>query len=82
MSMQNQTVVLLMQMFAGHTGAVRCGQFTPDGKAVVTGGGEGDATVKVWDPKSGACTGTIQGYGFHEAGMPSHINTTSATENV
>ena len=57
-----------LQVFYGHTGAVRCGQFTPDGKAVVTGGGEGDATLKVWDPKSGSCTGTIQGHGFHEAG--------------
>ena len=55
-------------MFSGHTGAVRCGQFTPDGKAVVTGGGEGDATLKIWDPKSGSCTGTVQGHGFHEAG--------------
>ena len=59
-----------MQVFSGHTGAVRCGGFTPDGKAVVTGGGEGDATLKVWDPKSGNCTGTVQGYGFHEAGEP------------
>ena len=59
-----------MQVFYGHTGPVRCGQFTPDGKTIVTGGGEGDATLKVWDPKSGTCTGTIQGYGFHEAGRP------------
>ncbi|DBA96558.1 TPA: hypothetical protein ACH3X1_015429 [Trebouxia sp. C0004] len=61
----------MMQVFYGHTGAVRCGQFTPDGKAVVTGGGEGDATLKVWDPKSGSCTGTVQGHGFHEAGLTS-----------
>lgn len=59
-----------VQVFSGHTGAVRCGRFTPDGKAVVTGGGEGDATLKVWDPKSGNCTGTVQGHGFHEAGEP------------
>ena len=56
-------------MFSGHTGPVRCGQFTPDGKAVVTCGGEGDATLKMWDPKSGSCTGTVQGHGFHEAGQ-------------
>lgn len=55
-------------MLYGHTGAVRCGRFTPDGKTIVTGGGEGDATLKVWDPKSGTCTGTIQGHGFHTAG--------------
>lgn len=57
-----------MQVLYGHTGAVRCGRFTPDGKTIVTGGGEGDATLKVWDPKSGTCTGTIQGHGFHTAG--------------
>lgn len=59
----------VLQVFSGHTGPVRCGSFTPDGKAVVTGGGEGDATLKVWDPKAGTCTGTVQGHGFHEAGM-------------
>ena len=64
------SLLLHVQVFSGHTGAVRCGGFTPDGKAVVTGGGEGDATLKVWDPKSGNCTGTVQGYGFHEAGEP------------
>lgn len=65
-----------LQVLYGHTGAVRCGRFTPDGKSIVTGGGEGDATLKVWDPKSGSCTGTIQGHGFHEAGMqlpPPHL---------
>ena len=58
------------QCFVGHTGAVRCGAFTPDGKAVVTGGGAGDASLKVWDPKTGACGTTYQGHGFHEAGGP------------
>ncbi|KAL3132557.1 hypothetical protein ABBQ32_009096 [Trebouxia sp. C0010 RCD-2024] len=61
----------MMQVFYGHTGAVRCGRFTPDGKTIVTGGGEGDATLKVWDPKTGSCTGTIQGHGFHTAGLTS-----------
>ena len=60
-------------MFYGHTGAVRCGRFTPDGKTIVTGGGEGDATLKVWDPKTGTCTGTIQGHGFHTAGSCAYI---------
>ena len=66
--LSSQSASSELQVFYGHTGAVRCGHFTPDGKAVVTGGGEGDATLKVWDPKSGSCTGTIQGHGFHEAG--------------
>ena len=31
---------------AGHGGAVRCGAFTPDGRGVVTGGGEGDGQLR------------------------------------
>ena len=35
---------------------------------MVTGGGENDATLRVWDPKTGACSGTIQGAHFHRVG--------------
>ena len=47
-----------------------CGQFSPDGRAVVTGGGEGDCSLRVWDPKSGACLHSIQGTQFHSTGLP------------
>lgn len=57
-------------MFTGHGGAVTCGQFSPDGRAVVTGGGEGDCSLRVWDPKSGTCLHTVQGTQFHSAGQP------------
>ena len=56
-------------MFTGHGGAVTCGQFSPDGRAVVTGGGEGDCSLRVWDPKSGACLHTMQGTQFHSVGQ-------------
>jgi len=58
-----------MASFAGHAGSVSCGGFTPDGRAVVTCGGEGDATMKVWDPKSGGCTTSVEGAHFHETGI-------------
>ena len=58
-----------MASFTGHAGSVSCGAFTPDGKSVVTGGGEGDATLKVWDPRTGACLTTIEGAHFHETGI-------------
>ena len=59
-----------LQVFTGHAGPVRCGQFTPDGKHVITGGGEGDESMKVWDPKSGACSLTVQdSHSYHTAGM-------------
>jgi len=39
-----------MQVFAGHTGPVQCGEFTPDGKRIVTADAEG--TLIFWDPRS------------------------------
>ncbi|PFH52991.1 hypothetical protein AMATHDRAFT_138564 [Amanita thiersii Skay4041] len=39
-----------MQVFAGHTGAVNCGDFTPDGKKIASACG--DNTFIIWDPRS------------------------------
>ncbi|KIM84848.1 hypothetical protein PILCRDRAFT_817649 [Piloderma croceum F 1598] len=39
-----------MQVFAGHTGPVQCGEFTPDGKRIITADAEG--TLIFWDPRS------------------------------
>lgn len=58
----------MLQVFSGHNGSVRCGKFTPDGKGLLTGGGENDASLRLWNPKSGACSATVQGHGFHPAG--------------
>jgi angio-associated migratory cell protein len=60
---------LLCAPLAGHGGAVRCGAFTPDGRGVVTGGGEGDATLRRWDPRTGCCVASVSGHGYHEAGL-------------
>ncbi|CCM01402.1 uncharacterized protein FIBRA_03453 [Fibroporia radiculosa] len=38
-----------MQVFAGHTAPVQCGEFTPDGKRIVTADAEG--TLIFWDPR-------------------------------
>ena len=57
-----------LQVFSGHNGSVRCGGFTPDGKSLVTGGGENDASLRLWNPKNGSCTASVQGHGFHPAG--------------
>ena len=39
-----------MQVFAGHTSAVQCGDFTPDGKCIITADAEGNLIY--WDPRS------------------------------
>ncbi|KAI0749299.1 WD40 repeat-like protein [Daedaleopsis nitida] len=39
-----------MQVFAGHTGPVTCGNFTPDGKRIITADANG--TLIFWDPRS------------------------------
>lgn len=58
-----------MQVFTGHSGPVTCGAFSADGKLVVTGGGEDDATLRVWDPRTGECKVTVHGNHFHGAGL-------------
>jgi len=39
-----------MQVFAGHGGPVQCGEFTPDGKRIITADDTGGLIV--WDPRS------------------------------
>ena len=39
-----------MQVFAGHTGPVQTGDFTPDGKRIITADAEGNLIF--WDPRS------------------------------
>ena len=53
-----------MQMFAGHTDAVSVGRFAPDGKSLCTGGE--DATLRVWNPKTGTAMHTVSGHAFHQ----------------
>lgn len=40
----------VMNVFSGHTAAVTCGRFTPDGKRLVTASEDG--SLLVWDPRS------------------------------
>jgi len=58
-----------MQCFAGHTGPLTCGGFTPDGKVVVTASEDG--TLKAWNPKTGAAKTTFRdkpgSCDFHDA---------------
>ncbi|KAF8069403.1 SPAC25H1.08c [Scenedesmus sp. PABB004] len=55
-----------MQVFSGHSGPVSAGAFTPDGKSVVSAGGESDCSLRVWNPKTGECSLQLAGHPFHE----------------
>ncbi|PWY99959.1 WD40 repeat-like protein [Testicularia cyperi] len=48
----------VMNVFSGHSDAVSCGAFTPDGKKLVTGSEDG--SVIVWDPRSAAVLSKVQ----------------------
>jgi WD40 repeat protein len=39
-----------MNVFSGHSSSVSAGQFTPDGKKIVSG--SEDTSLIVWDPKT------------------------------
>lgn len=67
-SVDGWVTCVCVQVFSGHSGTVTAGCFTPDGKSVVTVGGEDDASLRVWNPKSGECTATLQGHPFHAEG--------------
>lgn len=48
-----------MNVFAGHSGPVACGSFTPNGKNIVTGSEDG--SIIIWDPKTAASVHRIDG---------------------
>ncbi|CAG8597748.1 17255_t:CDS:10, partial [Funneliformis caledonium] len=58
-----------MNVFAGHSSIVTTGQFTPDGKKIVSG--SEDTSLIVWDPKTAISTLKISGEDarFHREGI-------------
>lgn len=48
----------VMNVFSGHSDAVSCGSFTPDGKRLITGSEDG--TLIVWDPRSAEVVSKVQ----------------------
>jgi WD40 repeat protein len=47
--------VKLLHTLQGHTGGVTCIAFTPDGSQLVSGSGDDDDTVRLWDTTTGEC---------------------------
>ncbi|TPX59050.1 hypothetical protein PhCBS80983_g02721 [Powellomyces hirtus] len=58
-----------MNVFSGHIEGITCGQFSPDGKTIVSGSSDG--SVIVWDPKTAAATLrlTAEDARFHETAI-------------
>ena len=52
-----------MQVFAGHTGPVTAGRFSPDGRLLVSV--SEDTSLRVWNPKTGAAVHTVHEPRFH-----------------
>lgn len=48
----------VMHVFSGHTGAVTCGDFTADGRRLVTASDDG--SLIVWDPKDATALSKLQ----------------------
>ncbi|KAI9024034.1 WD40-repeat-containing domain protein [Hyaloraphidium curvatum] len=59
----------VMNVFSGHAAPVTCGQFTPDGKTVVSGSEDGECIV--WDPKTAQPVRklTAQDQRWHQEGV-------------
>lgn len=57
----------VLNMFAGHSGRVTCGDFTPDGNTICTG--SDDASLSIWDFGSQEQRKVIRGSGYHGAGL-------------
>ncbi|KEH43596.1 putative transcription factor WD40-like family [Medicago truncatula] len=73
--MWNSNLDFLMS-FNGHAGSVTCGDFTPDGRTICTG--SDDATLRIWNPKSGESIHVVRGHPYHTEGITClAINSTS-----
>jgi WD40 repeat protein/serine/threonine protein kinase len=54
-----------LKTVSAHTGRVICVAFSPDGKFLATGAGDGEYTAKVWNLKTGDCLATCFGHKSH-----------------
>ncbi|GAB2302529.1 hypothetical protein Dimus_036535 [Dionaea muscipula] len=61
--MWNADKGFLLNIFKGHGGSVTRGDFTPYGKLICTG--SDDATLRIWDPKSGGNIHAVRGHPYH-----------------
>jgi WD40 repeat protein len=49
----------IVYSFREHLGSIKSLAFSPDSKTLVSGGGESDGIIRLWDTKTGKRTGTI-----------------------
>ncbi|CAL5209313.1 unnamed protein product [Lathyrus oleraceus] len=74
--MWNTDNFAFLMSFNGHASSVTCGDFTPDGRIICTG--SDDATLRIWNPKSGESIHVVRGHPYHTEGITClAINSTS-----
>ncbi|CAH2057561.1 unnamed protein product [Thlaspi arvense] len=66
-----------LNMFSGHGSSVTCGDFTPDGKTICTG--SDDATLRIWNPRSGENIHVVKGHPYHTEGLTCLTITSDST---
>lgn len=69
----HHTPAACCQVLSGHSADVTCGGFTPDGRTIYTGSMDG--SLRLWSPKTGECTATVQNHPFHEQGARASCRT-------
>ncbi|KAK2404289.1 COMPASS H3K4 histone methylase component WDR5B [Trifolium repens] len=65
--MWNTNNLALFMSFDGHASKVTCGDFTPDGRIICTG--SDDATLRIWNPKTGESIHVVRGHPYHTEGL-------------
>ena len=51
-----------LKTLKGHSGNVESVAFSPDGTKIISGSGENDNTIKIWDANTGECLKTLTGH--------------------
>jgi hypothetical protein len=67
-TLENASAVKSLHVWEGHTDRVLSVAYSPDGSMILSGGGDGDQTIRIWDAKTGHQEPELRG---HDSGVTS-----------